>query len=79
MPRRASSAEDKERIETLKRQIAELENKSAVYTDEQKAIAGAFVSLRDDGFLQIERGYVRREDQPRPPASDDDASGARPR
>jgi ParB family transcriptional regulator, chromosome partitioning protein len=63
------SAEDKERIGTLARQIAELENKSAVYADEQKAIAGAFVSLRDDGFLQIERGYVRREDQAALPAS----------
>jgi ParB family transcriptional regulator, chromosome partitioning protein len=63
------SAEDKERIETLARQIAKLENKSAVYTEEQKAIAGVFVSLRQDGFLQIERGYVRRDDRAALPAS----------
>ena len=69
------SAEDEERIETLKRHIAEMENKSALYAENQKAIAGAFVSLRDDGFLQIERAYVRREDQAALPASGDDASG----
>ncbi len=72
------SAEDKDRIETLKRQIAELRNKSAVFAGNQKAIAGAFVSLSDDGFLQIERGYVRREDQAALSASDDDASGDAP-
>ena len=69
------SAADKERIETLKRQIAEMENKSALYAENQKAIAGAFVSLRHDGFLEIERGYVRREDQAALPESGDDASG----
>ena len=58
-----------------KRQIAEMENKSALYAENQKAVAGAFVSLRDDGFLLIERGYVRREDQEALPASSDDASG----
>ena len=69
------SAEDEERIETLKRQIAEMENKSALYAENQKAIAGAFVSLGHDGFLEIERGYVRREDKAALPASGDDASG----
>ena len=69
------SAEDEERIETLKRQIAETENKSALYSENQKSIAGAFVSLRDDGFLEIERGYVRREDHAALPAIGDDASG----
>jgi ParB family transcriptional regulator, chromosome partitioning protein len=69
------TAEDEERIETLKPQIAEMENKSALYAENQKTIAGAFISLRDDGFLEIERGYVRREDQVALPASSDDASG----
>jgi ParB family transcriptional regulator, chromosome partitioning protein len=69
-------AADKARIETLARQITELENRSAVYADEQKAIAGAFVSLSEDAFLEIERGYVRREDQAALPASNEDASGA---
>ena len=69
------SAQDEERIETLNRQIAEIENKSALYAENQKAIAGAFVSLRDDGVLLIERGYVRREDQAALPKSGDGASG----
>ena len=54
---------DRARFETLKHRIATLENKSAVYDDAQKAKAGAFVSLRDDGILSIERGYIRREDE----------------
>ncbi len=54
---------DRARFETLKHRIATLENKSAVYDDAQKAKAGAFVSLRDDGTLLIERGYIRREDE----------------
>jgi ParB family chromosome partitioning protein len=69
------SAEEEERSETLKGQIIELENKSAVYATDQKAIAGVFVSLRQDGFLQIERGFIRREDQAALPASADSASG----
>src|SRR5208282_4269658 len=39
------------------------ENKSPVFDEAQKVAAGAFISLRDDGFLLIERGYVRREDE----------------
>ena len=42
--------------------IADLENRSPVFEEAQKARAGAFISLRDDGLLLIERGYLRRED-----------------
>ncbi len=53
---------DRARFETLKHRIATLENKSAVYDGAQKAKAGAFVSLDDDGRIRIERGFVKRED-----------------
>ena len=61
------AAEHEDRIVELKRQIVESKNKSAVYSDEQKASAGALVSVSDDGLLQIERGYVRRPAPPRSP------------
>ena len=55
--------EEDARREQVMRDIADLENRSPVFDDAQKAKAGAFVSLRDDGALLIERGYVRREDE----------------
>ena len=55
--------EEDARREQVMRDIADLENRSPVFDGAQKAKAGAFVSLRDDGALLIERGYVRREDE----------------
>ena len=55
--------EEDARREKVLRDIADLENRSPVFDEAQKAKAGAFVSLRDDGALLIERGYVRREDE----------------
>ncbi|MGA8772132.1 MAG: DNA-binding protein, partial [Rhodomicrobium sp.] len=56
------SEQDETRRDLVIRAIADLENRSPVFDDAQKAKAGAFISLRDDGPLLIERGYVRRED-----------------
>jgi ParB family chromosome partitioning protein len=56
------SEQEETRRDLVVRAIADLENRSPVFDDAQKARAGAFVSLRDDGLLGIERGYVRRED-----------------
>src|SRR5271166_678488 len=41
---------------------SELDAKQAVYSDEQKANAGAFVSIDSDGALLVERGYRRYAD-----------------
>ena len=57
------SEQDETRRDLIMRAVADLENRSPVFDDAQKARAGAFVSLRDDGLLCIERGYVRREDE----------------
>jgi ParB family chromosome partitioning protein len=54
--------EDGERIAAIKAKLAEFDARSAVYSDEQKAKAGAFVSLNDDGALFVERGYRRLTD-----------------
>lgn len=54
--------EDIERLAAIKARLAELDAKQAVYSDEQKAKAGAFVSIDNDGTLLIERGYRRQAD-----------------
>ena len=57
------TAEAKDRLQAVKQLLVHYENKSPVFDEAQKAKAGAFVSLRDDGTLLIERGYIRREDE----------------
>ncbi len=54
--------EDVERLAAIKARLAELDAKKAVYSDEQKAKAGAFVSIGNDGTLSVERGYRRHAD-----------------
>ena len=56
------SEQDETRRDLVIRAITDLENRSPVFDEAQKAKAGAFISLRDDGLLLIERGYIRRED-----------------
>ena len=57
------SEQEDTRRELVIRTIADLENRSPVFDEAQKAKAGAFISLRDDGLLCIERGYIRHEDE----------------
>ncbi|MGP0039623.1 MAG: DNA-binding protein, partial [Rhodomicrobium sp.] len=54
--------EDAERLAAINARLAELDAKQAVYSDEQKDKAGAFVSLDHDGTLIVERGYRRYAD-----------------
>lgn len=49
----------------------------ACYAPEDIAISGAVVSLGRKGELQISRGWVRSDDEPRPDASDPEASKGR--
>jgi ParB family chromosome partitioning protein len=51
----AKAAEQLERIEALRREE---------YKVRDIALAGAFVTLSGDGSVRIERGFVRREDEP---------------
>ncbi len=57
------TAEAKDRLQAVKQLLAAYENKSPVFDEAEKTKAGAFLSLRDDGTLLIERGYIRREDE----------------
>ncbi len=54
--------EDRKRHAAIKAKLAEFDARTPVYSDEQKAKAGAFVSLDHDGALVIERGYCRYAD-----------------
>jgi len=70
------TAEAKDRLQNVRELIIYFENKSPVFDEAQKATAGAFISLRDDGFLLIERGYIRREDEAAAQSTGGDACDA---
>jgi ParB family chromosome partitioning protein len=53
----------KARLNTIRAELALYENRSPVFDAAEMQKAGAFVSLNDDGFIQIDRGYIRREDE----------------
>ena len=57
------SEEEEARRNQVLNDIADLENRSPVFDDADKAKAGAFISLDGDGLLRIERGFVRRQDE----------------
>jgi len=64
-------AEVEEVPEQVDRRLGEIEtalealnDRPVVYDPAEIAFAGAFVSIDRDGELRIERGYVRREDEP---------------
>ncbi|MGB8738656.1 MAG: ParB/RepB/Spo0J family partition protein [Rhodomicrobium sp.] len=54
--------ETRARLAALKTRIAGYENKSPLFDEAQKSKAGAFVSLKEDGTLLIERGFIRPQD-----------------
>ncbi len=51
------------RLGELEAIIAGFEERPVIYAPEDTAIAGAFVSVKPDGTLAVERGYVRAEDE----------------
>jgi ParB family chromosome partitioning protein len=48
------------------------------YTARDIALAGAFVTLANNGSVRIERGFVRPEDEPESKAKAEDKNGKRP-
>ncbi len=62
-PENELTGKPKDQLQNVRELLIHFENKSPVFDEMQKATAGAFISLREDGFLLIERGYVRREDE----------------
>ncbi|MGE7157046.1 DNA-binding protein [Methylorubrum rhodesianum] len=53
------------RLGELEQAIETFEGRQARYSAEQMAYAGAFVSIGYDGKPAIDRGWVRRQDEPR--------------
>lgn len=52
-----------DQLESIERQIDELNHRAQSWTRDTLSIAGAIVSLGHDGKLRIERGLVRKADQ----------------
>ncbi|WP_244560316.1 ParB/RepB/Spo0J family partition protein [Bosea sp. TND4EK4] len=52
-----------ERLSELETALEAFENRPLVFDPAEIARAGAFVSIAHDGRLQVERGYVRPEDE----------------
>jgi ParB family chromosome partitioning protein len=66
----------------IEAELEAFENQPLLYTVDDKARAGVFVSLSNDGGLRVERGFVRREDEvPDEPSENeaeaDETQGAR--
>lgn len=51
-------------LDALDRQLGTLLDRPQMFTDEDIARSGAFLSVAADGSLLIERGYVKPEDEP---------------
>ena len=64
--------EIEDRLDQLGAELDGFGDRPQVYDPEQKAIAGAFVSLGANGQLQVEAGFVRPEDEPRAEVDEDD-------
>lgn len=52
------------RMGEIETALEELDGRPEVFEPAEVAIAGAFVSIGPDGRVRIDRGYVRREDEP---------------
>ncbi|GAB5446146.1 hypothetical protein [Gymnodinialimonas sp.] len=59
-----------ERLGEIETAMEVLQDRPIRFEDEDLALAGAFVSLDGSGRLRVERGYVRREDEPVVPSED---------
>jgi len=79
-----------QRLNEIEESLAEINDRPPVYDTADIGRAGAFVSIDGAGELQVQRGYVRKEDEPPVPAADerdgnpdgdlaDDAGGPEPR
>jgi ParB family chromosome partitioning protein len=68
------------RLDELEAELQAFAERPEIYDPADIARAGAFVSISNDGGLQIARGYVRREDEVRadgePGAPDGSAAGS---
>lgn len=64
------------RLGEIEEALDALESRPMIYAADQMARAGVFVSIRHDGQLAVERGYVRPEDEVVEGQEGDGAQGA---
>ncbi|MGY6770696.1 ParB/RepB/Spo0J family partition protein [Komagataeibacter sp. NFXK3] len=64
------------RLGEIEQAILALEERPLAFDPADMARAGVFVSLDNDGTLQVERGFVLPEDMPSEPEATDDAGSA---
>lgn len=62
------------RLGEIEQALAGFENRPITYDPEEVARAGVFISLDYDGTLKVERGFVRKEDEPSVTAPDPEAA-----
>ena len=79
----AEHAEAEELPDDIDRRLGEIEaaleafeDRPMIFSPGQMARAGAFVSLRPDGALLVDRGHSRPEDEAVPGSEDEDAGGS---
>ena len=65
-------AEMEAKVKSLNAEYERLNAKAIAYAPDEYAIAGAFLSITYDGRLEIDRGLVRREDEPKVEFSKDE-------
>jgi len=67
------------RLGEIEAALDAIDSRPLQYDPAEVAIAGVFVSVASDGSLNVQRGFVRPEDEPRGPAGDgEEASGDEP-
>ncbi|GGB29173.1 ParB/RepB/Spo0J family partition protein [Allosediminivita pacifica] len=67
------------RLGEIEEALEVFETRPMRYDADQMARAGAFVSIRHDGHLAVERGFVRPEDEVQAAPGDDDAADGKSR
>ena len=60
------------RLGEIEAELEAFESRPLLYEPDDKARAGVFISLANDGRLRVERGFVRREDEVLDQASEND-------
>ena len=64
-----------QRLEQIDEALTAIDERPEVFDAADIAIAGVFVSIDCDGGLRVQRGYVRREDEPPVPEVVEDDAG----
>ena len=58
------SDEADERLAEIEAAVDAIDDRPRIFEDDEKTIAGAFVTIDSSGNLRVERGFVRSEDEP---------------